>query len=140
MTAQPPAHLPRRGLTALRALNQHLRSISASVGSEGAAQAPMRSVQRFGRSWSRWASQERISRALQQGPDNAGPLNSHRLAIRALAQAQEVSPGYAAHLMAQLEALHLLLNGTAAEVPFKPVASPPVAPGSARATRRRRVQ
>lgn len=137
MSALAP-NLPSRGLTALRALNQHLRSVSASPGGNEVAPAPMRSVQRFGRAWSRWASQERMARALQQGPDNAGPLNSHRLAIRALAQVQNASPAYAAHLMAQLDALHLLLQGTAPEAQVKPVTVPTAAPAKARAPRRRR--
>lgn len=98
----------------------------------------MRSVQRFGRAWSRWASQERMARALQQGPDNAGPLNSHRLAIRALVQVQDASPAYAAHLMVQLDALNLLLQGTAPEAQVKPATVPTAAPAKARAPRRRR--
>ena len=139
MNAPPPVLLPSRGLSALRTLNQHLRSVSASAGAEGAAVAPMRSVQRFGRSWSRWASQERMARALQQGPDNAGPLNAHRLAIRALAQVQDVSPAYAAHLIAQLDALHGLLQGAATEAQLKPAIVPAAAPVKARTPRRRRV-
>lgn len=108
--------LPRAGLDALRELNRSLRSVHPAPqadgsGAQGGSVPPMRSVQRFSRTWARWATQDRVDRALRDLPGNAGPLNSQRLAARALQRLQALSPAYVSQLLAQLDAYQLVLSG-----------------------------
>lgn len=140
MSPESGVRLPRVGLDALQALNRQLRALGGSFPADGAGRpdpVPMRSVQRFAASWARWASQERVTAAVLQLPDNAGPLNSQRLAARALQQLQALSPDYVRCLLGMLDAYDLALSedaltanepgkvdGVPAPKPAKPRARP----------------
>ncbi len=82
----------------LAELNQHVARVSPPA-------SELRSVQAFRETWSRIATDQQVSAAVQGGPDNAGPLNSHRLALRSLALMQGLSPAYVRRFVAQLDAL-----------------------------------
>ena len=92
------------------------------------------SAQRFSSSWARLATEQQVVAALARGPENAGPLNSHRLMLRALSLMRELSPDYLRRFLAQSETL-LWLDVA--------VQSPPAAgsrPGGRPATRKGRTR
>ena len=100
-------HLP----SPLAALNQHLRSRalggaahSTTAAMPGAA-PDMQSVQRFREVWSHIAADQQVSQAIVQGPENAGPLNSHRLVLRSLALMRGLSPDYLRRFLEHADAL-----------------------------------
>ena len=65
----------------------------------------MKSVRRFSEVWSRISAEQQVAQALVRGPENAGPLNSHRLMLRALRLMRGLSPDYTRRFMAQMDAL-----------------------------------
>jgi hypothetical protein len=46
-----------------------------------------------------------VARAAARAPDNAGPLNSHRLVLRSLALMQAASPHYLRRFLSQVDTL-----------------------------------
>jgi hypothetical protein len=65
--------------------------------------------------------QKQVSQALAQGPQNAGPINSHMLVLRSLACMRDVSPDYLNRFMAYVDTLLCLEEATA----LKPSARKP---------------
>ena len=65
---------------------------------EGAAAAqppqPLKAVARARADQGIKARQRRIRQAIEQTPEGAGPMNSHRLVSRAIAEMQRLSPAY----------------------------------------------
>lgn len=101
--------------TALARLNGHLRAAerAGDGGSTGTAPAPapaqgtgeMRSLRRFRQVWTKVAAQDKVQRALQRQPRNAGPLNSHMLVLRTIELMRDLSPDYLARFVTQLDTL-----------------------------------
>lgn len=100
----------------LAALNRTLRQLAApsalaSPLAEDPAMAAvlvrpeLKSVAGFRAGWSGWQAGRRLSRSMAQGPEQAGPFNSHRLMLRSLAWMQELSPAYLQAFMAQADLL-----------------------------------
>ena len=107
----PAPAAPSPAPSPLAALNQHIRS-RAQGSTVGTASAPMagtapdmKSVQRFRDVWSHIAAEQQVSRAIVQGPENAGPLNSHRLVLRSLALMRSLSPDYLRRFLEHADAL-----------------------------------
>lgn len=123
--------------TALAKLNGHLRTTerAGDGGSTGTALAPapaqgggeMRSLRRFRQVWTKVAAQDKVQRALQREPRNAGPLNSHMLVLRTIELMRDLSPDYLARFVTQLDTLLWLEQ-----------ASPPRAMASAAAAKAER--
>lgn len=110
LQARPRAEIPRKGLNALKALNRSLQSLATVTENTATASNPprtveMKSVQQFRQSWHRMKVQDQVEHALQQGPANAGPLNSHRLVLRTLGLMQDLSPAYLHHFMSYLDTM-----------------------------------
>ncbi len=106
--ALPVAPAPRA--SALAKLNAELadRAQGATSSIAGDAQATLpelSSVRRFGKTWAKVATEQQMIEALAKAPKNAGPLNSHRLMLRALTQMRRLSPDYLRLFLAQMEAL-----------------------------------
>ena len=70
----------------------------------------LRSARGFGRVWSAVWAQQQLALAREQVCANAqaGPLHSHRVALRALELANRLSPDYLRHLLLQLDTLDWL--------------------------------
>ena len=49
--------------------------------------------------------QKRVSKAIAQAPQNAGPINSHMLVLRALGLMRDISPDYLNRFMAHVDTL-----------------------------------
>ena len=96
-----------------RQLHEHARAQGARVlAASGLAPAPqgdglppLRSAQRFHELWQRIRTEDEIRDAVARGPENAGPLNSHRLVLRALALMQQLSPDYLRHFVTHADTL-----------------------------------
>lgn len=103
--------------TALAKLNGHLRAAERAGDdcTTGAALPPatapaqdngeMRSLRRFRQVWTKVAAQDKVQRALQRQPRNAGPLNSHMLVLRTIELMRDLSPDYLARFVTQLDTL-----------------------------------
>jgi hypothetical protein len=86
----------------LAQLNQHVATLSQAPAG---ARTELRSAQAFRHTWSRFRAEDEVSEAVQRGPDNAGPLNSHMLVLRTLGLLRELSPDYLQRFMAHAETL-----------------------------------
>ncbi|WP_439586758.1 DUF2894 domain-containing protein [Hydrogenophaga sp.] len=82
----------------LARLNQHIASLSPPG-------AELRSVQAFRETWARIATEDQVTEAVQRGPENAGPLNSHMLVLRTLSLMQALSPDYLRRFVAHADSL-----------------------------------
>jgi hypothetical protein len=100
----------------LAALNRHIAeqthtptALKAPKGhkGQGASLPPvdMKSVQRFREIWGRIATERQMADAIMRAPDNAGPLNSHKLMLRALTLMQGLSPDYLSRFLTQMDGL-----------------------------------
>jgi len=104
------ASRPAVACAPLAELNRYLQ---AATGGEGAvsvhtpldAPPEMKSLQRFRDTWSRLSTEDQLAKAIGRAPDNAGPLNTHMLMLRALSMMQALSPDYVWRFLSQAETL-----------------------------------
>lgn len=75
------------------------------AGTEAQAAAELKSVRQFRSTWSRLSLEQQLARARAAAPDNAGPLNSHHLALQALIRMGDIAPQYLEGFIAQVDAL-----------------------------------
>ena len=54
----------------------------------------LKSVRQFRNTWSKLSAVRQVTRAMDKGPKNAGPINSHMLVLRSLALMRDISPDY----------------------------------------------
>ncbi len=62
-------------------------------------------VHQFRQQLRRISVQKQVSRAIAQAPQNAGPINSHMLVLRALGMMRDLSPDYLNRFMAYVDTL-----------------------------------
>ena len=98
------------GHASLAELNRYIRSATdvgtdTQVTGETVAPPEMKSVRHFKHAWSRMRAQDQVLKAVQQGPENAGPLNSHRLVLRSLSLMRDLSPDYLQRFLSHTESL-----------------------------------
>lgn len=60
---------------------------------------------RFRDTWAHLAAEQQLARAAARGPDNAGPLNSHRLVLHSLGLMQTLSPAYLRRFLSHVDTL-----------------------------------
>lgn len=85
------------------------------------ARAELKSVRYFRNTWSKLSAEKQVSQALGQAPKNAGPINSHVVALRSLALMREASPDYLNRFMSYVDTLLCLEQGEqGAPPPAKP--------------------
>ncbi len=94
----------------LAQLNQYIRSATQDgseegLGGDGDARSDMKSVRRFRETWRSMAAEHQVDQAVVRGPENAGPLNSHRLVLQSLALMRSLSPGYLRRFMSHVDSL-----------------------------------
>ena len=92
-------------------LSHYLAQHSPPAASDGGAlQTPgapgeLKAIRQFRKTWSALAVDKQLAQAIEQAPDNAGPLNSQRLVLRSLALMREISPDYLRRFMSYADAL-----------------------------------
>ena len=97
--------------SALAQLNQSLGMPrqSAAAGDpfamDSAPLPALKSVHQFSKAWSHIAAEQQVVQALHRGPENAGPLNAHKLVLRSLSLMRTLSPDYLRHFMAHMDTL-----------------------------------
>ena len=113
-------------LSPLRALLEDLASATALSQGTADAGAPhaannarpeLKSVRKFRKTWSRLSTNKQLQEALDQAPQNAGPINSHMLVLRSLALMRDISPDYLNRFMSYADALLLLQDSDTPEPP-----------------------
>ena len=139
--AAPPSPLAQlnRELAARAQADEDRARIEGSASVAG-----LKSVRQFSEVWSRIAAQDQVLQALEQGPENAGPLNPHRLMLRSLSLMRSLSPDYLRRFLSQMDSLLWLEQaGSPQRAPLKrPRAGggaptpAPAAPGGSRSSRR----
>lgn len=65
----------------------------------------LKSIALFRDTWLNLSVNQQLSAALAQAPDNAGPLNSHILALQSLELMRETSPDYLQHFISYVDGL-----------------------------------
>ena len=88
-------------------------------GTNAGPGAELKSVRYFGDTWSKLGTNQRLTQALAQGPENAGPLNSHLLVLKSLETMRDISPDYLNRFMSYVDALLWLdqAGGTGVAMP-----------------------
>lgn len=89
----------------LAGLNAHIRQATAQPE---ALATELASAARFRQALARQQALQRTEQAQARKPRNAGPLNSHAIALECLAQMQALSPAYLQQFLQQVEALQWL--------------------------------
>ncbi|MCU0925479.1 MAG: DUF2894 domain-containing protein [Hydrogenophaga sp.] len=108
----------------LAALNAHIARVSqAAAEGQRSSATPwpeLRSAQRFRETWERLSAEHTVVQATHRAPENAGPLNSHKLVLRTLGLMSELSPHYLRRFLAHTETLLWLEQ---AQAQLKPAAA-----------------
>ena len=73
----------------------------------------------FRSTWSKLSVDQQLTESLAKAPENAGPLNSNLLVLRALKLMQQTSPAYLRHFMAHVDALLWLDQASVGAAPLK---------------------
>lgn len=89
-----------------RELDARAQADADRVRIEGGASAShMKSVRQFSEVWSRISAEQQVAQAIDRGPENAGPLNPHRLMLRSLSLMRGLSPHYLQRFLSQMDSL-----------------------------------
>lgn len=65
----------------------------------------LKSIRYFRETWSKLSVDKQLAQAIAQGPENAGPLNSHQLVLRSLAVMRDIAPNYLNRFMSYADTL-----------------------------------
>ena len=99
-TAAPPSPLAQL-LQDIAPPTAATRALTPSAGWR--AESPR--VQQFRKQLSQISVQKQVRQAIAQAPQNAGPINSHMLVLRALGLMRDISPGYLNRFMGHVDTL-----------------------------------
>ncbi len=80
-------------------------ALESSNASGAEPMGELRSIKHFRESWVKHNSEKLLAQAIADCPKDAGPLNSHRLAIQSLTAMRELSPEYLNRFLSYLETL-----------------------------------
>lgn len=121
----------RGGPSPLAALLAHAGQPASAAPASAAAGGPvthppreLKSLRQFRRTWSKLNVERQLSHAVARAPDNAGPLNSHHLALQALTQMRELSPAYLEQFLSYIDALQWLDEANAGRSGVKAKGTP----------------
>lgn len=89
---------------ALAALVDHVARHASSSRGDGTV-LDSKTLDYFRSTWSRLSADRRLSQSQALVPENAGPLNSHRLVHRSLTVMRELSPEYLHRFMSYVDTL-----------------------------------
>jgi hypothetical protein len=99
-----PGPSPLAELT--RYLNQHSPEAQESgVAEQTESPSELKAIRYFRNTWSKLSVDKQIAQAMEQAPENAGPLNSHYLVLRSLELMREISPDYLNRFMSYADTL-----------------------------------
>jgi hypothetical protein len=98
-------HSPLADLSLYLALQQTPEGGDGGAMQTSGVPGELKAIRQFRRTWSALAVDKQLAQAIEQAPDNAGPLNSQRLVLRSLALMREISPDYLRRFMSYTDAL-----------------------------------
>jgi Protein of unknown function (DUF2894) len=109
--------LRKPGLTLGDLARQLAHAGTDAAGDDGAlgVRPELRAVRQYRNTWAQLSANQQLAQALQQAPQNAGPINSHRLVLQSLALMRSISPDYLSRFMAYADTLLCLDQGDAAK-------------------------
>lgn len=67
--------------------------------------AELKSVRYFRDAWSRLSVEQQVSHSFSSAPENAGPLNSHLLVLKAMELMRDTAPEYLSHFITYADSL-----------------------------------
>lgn len=121
--AQSPLAQLNHDLRARASAEPHAAATDPLHASAGAHLPDMKSVRQFSEVWSKISAEQQVVQALHRGPENAGPLNSHKLVLRTLSLMRSLSPDYLRRFMSQMDAL-LWLDQAGTRAPAQAARTP----------------
>jgi len=97
-------------VSALADLNRYIKNRAQDGNEPGLnvdrpSRVEMKSVRQFRKAWSMIQAYDQVEQAMEQGPENAGPLNSHRLLLRSVALMGELSPHYLQRFLSNVDSM-----------------------------------
>ena len=92
---------------------------AANVGAPVRPSAELKSLRYFRNTWAKLSVEQQLAQALAQGPENAGPLNSHLLVLRSLQLMRDISPDYLNRFMSYVDTLLWLEQADGGGMPLK---------------------
>lgn len=100
--------LRRQELSALQATP----AAGASLVLDGEQADELRAMRQFRDAWAKRVIEKAVVQAVEDAPENAGPLNSHRLVIGAITRMRDISPDYLNRFVAYVDTLLWLEQAT----------------------------
>jgi hypothetical protein len=117
------SHTPLANLT--RHLEQQSQENSdPHLSEETGSRTELKAIRYFRNTWSKLSVNKQVTQAIEQAPENAGPLNSHMLVLRSLTLMRDISPDYLSRFMSYADTL---LSLDQAEEKNRPQAKKPLA-------------
>ena len=110
-TSDLPPHRDTLGDLVRQLEQQAPEAVDGGAGPQLARPAELKSVRYFRNTWSRLSAERKVAHALDQAPKNAGPINSHVVALRSLALMRDTSPDYLNRFMSYVDTLLCLDQG-----------------------------
>ena len=97
-------------LSPLAELARHIAHHSPDYDETGLADDPvshpeLKTIRNFRNTWSTLSVDKQLRQAIEQAPENAGPLNSHGLVLQSLALMRDISPDYLKRFMSYADSL-----------------------------------
>ena len=79
----------------------------------------LKALKQLREDWAKRGTEKAIAKALDEAPEDAGPLNAHRLVVKALETMQDVSPEYLARFVNYVETVLWLEQASSKLLPRK---------------------
>lgn len=76
----------------------------AGDGDSG-SRSELKTIRNFRNAWSKLSVDKQVAQAIEQAPENAGPLNSHRLVLRSLELMRDIAPDYLTRFVSYVDTL-----------------------------------
>jgi hypothetical protein len=90
----------------VRHIAQHSpEDADGGLAEDVAPRAELKTIRYFRNNWSKLSADRHVQQAIEQAPDNAGPLNSHLLMLRSLALMRDISPDYLNRFVSYIDTL-----------------------------------
>jgi len=81
------------------------QGVNGPVTANSANSTELKSARRFRQSTEKLSTDKRLGQAIQENPEDSGPLNPQRLIVSSLATMRELSPQYSSRFMAYIDTL-----------------------------------
>jgi hypothetical protein len=113
-TTPSPGPLAELSAALRAAALDDLRQPTTTPPADVAPASELKALRYFRPTWSKLSVERQVDQALAQAPENAGPLNSHRLVLDTLQDLRSNAPDYLSRFLAYADALLWLDRASAA--------------------------